>query len=361
MSVLQHVVRTRLASEREDVATEALAYILRRSGEARLAFAKLLRSLVPDLPDGLTIETQSGSTLELGDATALVRPDMVASSDGQPYVLVENKFWAGLTDQQPAGYLEVLARGAPRSTALLFVAPAARDLSVWHELLRRLAAAGIGTEERPAPVGIRQVVGTSRGPAMALTTWQLVLDAIALEASGDEATMADLAQLRALCVASDAEAFAPLAADAVTDQSTAAFILRLVRLTQAVVELGVERGALSVGGLRPQANWERVGQYAQVVDANAGLWLGVHFQLWRDVDATPLWVVFSDTAWGQGSRVRMGVERWARTQNRRVHDLDGQTFAVGVEVPVGLELQVAAGHVLDQVVAMTGSRPGAGG
>ena len=246
-------------------------------------------------------------------------------------------------------------------TALLFVVPDARAWSVWRELLRRIEAAGIGIEERAAPVGVLRVVGTAVGPLMALTSWQLVLDAIALEVSGDEQTMADLAQLRALCMASDAEAFAPLATESVTDQSTAAFVLRLVRLTQAVVELGVERGALSVSGLRPQANWERIGQYVRVVAANAGIWLGVHFQLWRDADATPLWVVFSDSAWGQGSRVRLSVERWARARNRRVHDLDGQTFAVGIEVPGGLELRAAAVRVLDQVVAMTASLQDRGG
>ena len=61
--------------------------------------------MLPNLPEGLAFETQSGSTRDLDDATEVVRPGMVGSFGGQSFAFVENKLWAGVTEHQPIGYL----------------------------------------------------------------------------------------------------------------------------------------------------------------------------------------------------------------------------------------------------------------
>lgn len=352
LSVLQHIVRTRLAAELENVATDAVAYLLAQSPDARRALVALLRAVTPGLPEDLAFAPQVGFAGEATTEAAPLRPDLIGSVSGIAHAFLENKFWAGLTDQQPLGYLSALAAATKRPTLLVFVVPEARAGSVWHELRRRAKAVDVVVGERPAPVGFVRAATTSTGPDLALTTWRHLLDALELGVGDDPAVRADLAQLRALCLATDAEAFVPLAAESVTDQASAAFVLRLGRLVRAAIDLGVAQGALDVSGLRPSVSWERTGQYVRVVGPNAGIWLGVHFQLWRDADATPLWMVCSGTDWGRGDRVRASVEGWARDQGRRVVDLGGGSFAVGLQVPVGMELAAAAEGVLEQVLAM---------
>ena len=52
-------------------------------------------------------------------------------------MLIEAKFWAGLTDNQPIAYLERLPSNTP--SALLFIAPTARLEILWNELRRTVA------------------------------------------------------------------------------------------------------------------------------------------------------------------------------------------------------------------------------
>ena len=61
----------------------------------------------------------------------------IRDAGGVVRVLVENKFWAGLTETQPVGYLDQLPSDV--SAALLFVVPHTRLHSVWAELKERCA------------------------------------------------------------------------------------------------------------------------------------------------------------------------------------------------------------------------------
>jgi hypothetical protein len=56
-----------------------------------------------------------------------------------PRVFVENKFWTGLTDNQPVSYIEQLS-AFTQPTVLLVVVPAAREQTIWRELLSRQEA-----------------------------------------------------------------------------------------------------------------------------------------------------------------------------------------------------------------------------
>jgi hypothetical protein len=99
--VLAHLA-LRFASHPENLATEALAFILKGSEAASTVFIELLRSRGVSLPRILTFETQ-----QVGTDSAI--PDMNGSDDsGILRVIVENKFWAGLTDNQPVAYLKRL-------------------------------------------------------------------------------------------------------------------------------------------------------------------------------------------------------------------------------------------------------------
>ena len=145
-TVFSHIVQKRLSQESENIATEALAFILQSSEAAQGGMMKLLRGIVPDLPN-LWFRTQQMQ----GNS----RPDMWGLDEtASAHVFVENKFWAGLTDSQPVSYLKELGE-RPHSSLLLVVVPAAREKAVWRELARRLAESGISADGAPCHARVR--------------------------------------------------------------------------------------------------------------------------------------------------------------------------------------------------------------
>jgi hypothetical protein len=92
----------RFASHPENLATEALAYILAESPTGRNAFVDFLGTFVEGLPRDFTFRTQA-----TGEGNEI--PDLVGIDDlAHEVVIAEAKFWAGLTDNQPGDLPEFL-------------------------------------------------------------------------------------------------------------------------------------------------------------------------------------------------------------------------------------------------------------
>lgn len=107
-SVYSHIIQKRLSEQNEDVATDALAYILESSDAAKKGMMKLLTGACPDLPI-LRFRTQQ--------TEGSIRPDMWGFAGSDPRVYVENKFWAGVTDNQPVSYLNQIGDLRPTDGA----------------------------------------------------------------------------------------------------------------------------------------------------------------------------------------------------------------------------------------------------
>lgn len=338
-TVFSHIVRKRLSQEAEDVATEALAFIVESSEAARRGFTEFLRRIEPDIPS-LCFRTQ-----QTEDS---VRPDMWGFDDSNtPRVFVENKFWAGLTENQPVSYLELL-RKTPAPSILLFVVPEKREETVWWELKRRVGPGGFDASPRDCPAGIAHVAKTAIGPTLALTSWEAVLSAMRGRLTGDP-RLHDLEQLWALSTAVDSDAFIPISSEELTDQRTPAFVLQMNTVVEKTVAIGVARGILSTEGLRPSSSWERTGRYISFPTSTVGAWLGIEFRLWRDYGQTPIWLVFSSTDWGRSLEVRALLEPWADREGV-VSAMVGDEFAVGIDVAIGEEKD----FVVDSLVRVLG-------
>jgi len=324
-TVFSHIVQKRLSRENENVATEALSYILGYSQAARKGMMKLLRGVVPELPE-LRFQTQQTE----GNS----RPDMWGYDKADPRVYVENKFWAAFTENQPVSYIEQLAKYT-QPTMLLVVVPDAREEMSWRELGRKLKDAGISAEVHHAASGIVYSVSTNKGPILALTSWKKLIDALELEAVDDQAARSDFLQLRALCKAADTDV--PISVEEVSDQRTPAFVLQLSSIVREATEKAISANSLHKGRLKPQADWERIGRYARFSnEQGVGVWLGIHFGLWKQYGETPLWAVFSGTDWGRSHEVRPLLEPWA-TQNGVFTASEDDNFYVAISIEFGEE------------------------
>lgn len=341
-TVFSHIVQKRLSQENENVATEALNYILRSSEAARGGMLKILHA-VAAVPD-LRFRTQESE----GNS----RPDMCGcDDDGKARVYIENKFWAGLTDNQPVSYLQALAR-YPQPTILAMVGPEARLETLWRHLTERLKQAGIATTPTDT-VGIFRTAATADGPIMALTSWRALLNGLDDAVVDDAAARNDLQQLKSLCEAADSQAYMPLSAEQLTDQVTPAVILQLSTVWQAAVDVAASQSILSLKGTTQQASPQRIGRYAYLgVERRAGLWIGIHFDLWKTHGRTPFWVQLNDSQWGPAKEVQALLEPWAaREQIVTANSSDG-AFAVALDIAPGADKDEAVAAIVGRLRAI---------
>jgi hypothetical protein len=260
-----------------------------------------------------------------------------------PRVFVENKFWAGFTDNQPVEYLKLLA-AYPSPAVLLVVVPMARLETAWLGLKRRLEVAPVTFSGRDSTVNVPYVVTTESGPILAVTSWAKVLSAVEAELADPKAedtrTRNDLLQLRALCDAADLDAATPFSSADLTNQNTPAFVLHLNSVVQLAVASGVGKGVLSIKGLNPMANWDRAGRYLSFATTGVVAWFGTDFRRWRERGLTPLWLVFSAR---QATEVRKALEPWAAQH--------GLPSSVGADGSFGVGIDLTPEQEQDEVVS----------
>lgn len=336
-TVFSHIIQKRFSQVNEDVATDALAFILNSSESVRNGMMKLLRGIDPKIPNLQFRSQQTESS---------IRPDLWGFDETEPHIYVENKFWAGLTDNQPVSYLRQLSE-YNQPTILLVVVPEAREQTMWRELDHRLKDEDISTQALDiVPGGIVYASKTEFGPILSLTSWTRLLSILELEVADDPSARSDLLQLRALCESSDSDAFVPLLAVEMTDQRTPIFVLQLGSIVQASVDLAVTKGILNIDGLRPTASWDKIGRYANFLEGkDAGFWFGLHFGLWKKHGGTPLWLIFSSSNWGRSHEVRPLIESWANRESVFTYFNNGE-LAVAIEIVTGEEKD----HVVRSIV-----------
>lgn len=328
-SVLSHLA-TRFAVSPENLATEALAYVLDHSVIARQTLAAFASHLagIPSI-DALTFKTQDAND----DAS---RPDLVGkSSDGTTRLVIEAKFWAGLTAAQPVGYLKSLpADGA----LLLFVAPADRIESLWPELVRRLGTAGYSIGAETPAIGYGRSVRIGQ-QTLAICSWRDLLQSLhtAVEVAG-EGVAADIRQLLALCDRMDSEAFLPLQSEELTS-AMGSRITQFGMLVNDLTENLVASGYASVKGLRATAGNGWYGRYLRVKGHGCLL----HFQAdyWAHWADSPIWLRIS----GPDFKARPASGLALREAGICVRDTK-----FGTVVPIPLQLGVEREYVIDRAL-----------
>lgn len=344
-TIFSHIIQKRFSQENENIATDALTYILESYESARNGMAKLLRNIAPNMPE-LHYQAQTLTQQEEGS----IRPDMWGFDNNETHVFVENKFWAGLTENQPASYLKELAK-FPAPTVLLFVVPLAREQTIIRELGQRLAEAGISKKEDEASSqSVLSSVTTDLGPILAITSWTRLLSFLELEVAMDPNAKSDLYQLRALCESADLDAFSPISSKEKTDQRTPAYIIQLGIIVQEAVQKAVNQRILSIKRLLPQADWSRTGRYAKFsIQSGIGFWLGIHFGRWKEYGQTPLWMILFNTEWSTNRRlheVRAKLQLLANKEGMFITAIQNEELAVAIDIASGEEKD----HVVTGVV-----------
>lgn len=270
----------RVVAQREPAATQALAYILNAAPEIAKAFLSVVHQtgFAPFELGRIAAEEQHGDGI----------PDLtIRDTAGAVRVLVENKFWAGLTDAQPVGYLDQLPSDAP--VALLFVVPHTRLHNVWAELKGRCATNEIDLTDE---VKTDDVAWSRSGNRLlAITSWKHVLAQLQQAAyeSGHADIEQDIIQLRGLTDLMNTAEFLPLREEETTNATLARRLLNYGDLIDEVVErLVAEELADTEKSRRFEGDYARAGRGVRLY-ARFGSWFGIDFRVWSDCGITPLW------------------------------------------------------------------------
>jgi hypothetical protein len=328
------------ASHPENLATEALAFILKNSITASRAFSDLIRLAGVDCPANLHYETQ-----QVGLEQSI--PDMKCrDAEGRIRVILENKFWAGLTENQPVTYIRELPKDV--CGVVLFIVPEARVRLVWDELLIRCIAA-----ENPV-LEIRQhtnmTVGVLDGERhLAIASWRNLLRALAgaTMSSGEIDCHGDIAQLEGLCNAMDEQAFLPLRGEELTNLEMARRIINFSDLPFEIAAAAESRGYCNRRGLRETAFRYCSGTYVRIGTYEP--WLGFDAKAWLRLGVSPLWVNFFPPPYSPTVEIREKLVRFRTASPQRCFEFEGR-----VAVPIVLAAGVEKNRLVEEAVRQLG-------
>ena len=322
-SLLSFIARRHTVG-REDVATDALSFILSRSNSARRALSNLLGDDRGPL--------QVAAARPWGADALVAIPDLACyDEDDNLIALIESKFWASLTHHQPVTYWERLP--VDRPAVLLFLAPDYRidSGSLWDSLIDRLHSAGheLGpADRRESLLTASAKVGQQR---LILTTWNLLLEKMALRAKDDGDVQAgfEIAELQGL--ATDVTA----AENPRRDEN-------LKKLIADALKPVEQSGWANTDGLRVGQGFEFYGRHLRLAGASA--WLGIDYKAVKQVPGKPVWLAFYNDPNASVSQEAV---------RSRLGDLAEPGFVWGSGytcVPIALTAGADTGATLDAIV-----------
>ena len=331
-TLLAHLIPRVTASE--PAATQALAYILNAAPDIGKAFMSVVHQtgFAPFDVGRIAAEERHGDGI----------PDLtIRDAGGVVRVLVENKFWAGLTETQPVGYLDQLPSDV--SAALLFVVPHTRLHSVWAELKERCATKKVDLTDEAKTDDIAWSRSGNR--ILAITSWKHVLAQLqqAGSAGGHDAIEQDIIQLRGLTDLMNTAEFLPLREDEITSATLARRLLNYTALIDELVERLVADGlADTKNSARYECGYTWAGRGVRL-HSRFGAWFGVDLGAWGEYGITPLWWEINTTKPFSGltaaaSKVQSLLEE--------AQDSDDDW----VYIPIRLKTGVERDRVLDAIV-----------
>jgi len=335
-SLLAHLTKN-FAPHPENVATEALSHILAHSASARNGLTSILSGT--GISENLSYRTQQAE----GDA--LARPDLTGRDDqGRNVVLVEAKFWAGLTDNQPNTYIAMLADDVP--STLCFLIPQERMTSLWPEVCSRASDTGFSVSmEHDGEYKSARLAGNKH---LLMTTWTTVLTAIetAATASGETLTLSDVSQLRGLCEEQEAEGFLPIRPGEFGPEAPRR-ILGLMNVIDQVINGLAQTERISLAGLRatPLRNGYRryFDAMPKILPSQFGLEYNLDF--WRQYEH-PMWL------WGHreyGSLIRQEFVDYERAVPTRLIREDSGDIFFRIDLPIGAEIDDVVRNISLQI------------
>ena len=259
----------RFPGNREDIATEALKHILEKSDASMDALNDIVRSGVKDVKAICSVATQVTSYRDGS------RPDLIGKDEEErERVIVEVKFDAVLTRNQPNTYIERLPHDGP--AVLLFLVPEDRVQILWPELIGRAEQNTVLHDVHSERKCFR--LGDTERHLM-VVSWTGLLDSMAArswDAEEPASIGGEIRQLRTLSKYASAGTFQPIRQGKELGDDPDALRNQLKMLIDDATNRAVEQGWASKKGLRATPRTYGYGRYVRL---NQGvIWFGINWE-----------------------------------------------------------------------------------
>lgn len=337
-SLFGHIVLNN-TSQAENLATEALNYILSNSNAARKGFSRFLKTIDSRFTDDLFFKTQ-----DYGEDNAI--PDLVSvDSDNDPICLIESKFWAGLTDNQPVTYIKRLKFN--KTSVLLFLVPLKRLESIWNEISNRCKDAGMDLNSVNREY-YHIYANLNENNYLAAIDWNSLLTLIEteLDAAGDYQIKSDLLQLKGLCNQMDEKSFLPIDSAEISPM-IARRNMQFYDIVNEVVSNGQSKGIYSKRGLTSGGGYYYYANYFQIDEFIYGL--KFDNESWYERLNTPLWLEVYGKGWRGESKERPKVKKALSVLRfHKQNELFFDKLEVAL-VPLKIELGVEKNRIIESL------------
>lgn len=187
---------TSIKGSQEDIASKGLAYILEKSISAKIVINNVIKNTT-----NLEFEKIKYITQNVGKNKE--RPDISGMDDkGNEKIIIEAKFWASLTDNQPVEYLKRLKEQA----VLIFICPKLRELSLFDEIETKLQISNITYNKN------KNVIIVNENKYIFVIDWQYILEIIkqSLIENSEIKLVSDIDQIIGFCEIIDNNTFLPI-------------------------------------------------------------------------------------------------------------------------------------------------------
>lgn len=273
----------RLTSQHEVIATEGLTYVLQQSSECRRAVELLAGSIGCLISEITSYQSEvAGENLE--------RPDIVGrTSDGHEAIIIEGKFDAGLTDNQPNNYLLRLSES--EAGLLIFVVPELRVEGLWKVVTSRASDSFSLSAQEDLPDGSKCI---SVGPnsKLMMVSWGNLLNTLLQPAqrSGSMIT-SDILQLISLCNRIEGETFKPFNSEELTSVQLGRRHRDLCNLVDAITDRLLEARIVSAKGMKATPQRDGYVRYFRLGDDTSkfGAYVKLDYSLWVENEVSPIW------------------------------------------------------------------------
>ena len=235
----------------------------------------------------------------------LERPDISGIDiDGNEVLLIEAKFWASLTHNQPNGYLKRLNN----NSVLVFVVPTLRIRTVFEEVKNRITQEYQDTEIN---LQNHSILIKSSQQHVLIKSWNEILNTIKskLEQSENFQLISDLNQIIGLCDSIDNNAFQPLTDDDLSPKIPKHINSYYDIVDKVVDELKKRNNKISTSGLfkTPQ----RYGYHRYFKTNQLGMTFALKLDFWEKYSDTPFWISFKEVVgkeWISSDKLKVKLE-----------------------------------------------------
>ena len=190
---------TSIKGSQEDIASKSIAYILENSNTAKNVINEIIFNKVNLAFNNIKYLTQKiGKNKE--------RPDISGIDEqGNEKIIIEAKFWASLTFNQPVEYLNRLKD----QTVLIFICPKLREFSLFDEIETKIISNKMVYKK------MNNIIIVNNNKYVFLIDWMSILETMrySLKEKNENNFVSDVDQIIGFCQIIDNNTFLPIQED----------------------------------------------------------------------------------------------------------------------------------------------------